>query len=185
MPLARTVLRARLDKGIVVIWRVIRVMAREWIRHATHLGQKRWSFGLRTPGAGREGLGDEPVRDHHPTGRDPEPSVAAPGHRAGPPQALTARHRHNLGRIPGHHVGISQRPLQRGQARRVEPPHVHTEPADLITTQPPPSRSARLRERSPVPDLPPRQALNSCHPLRSGPPRCPRRDDAAVSPLEW
>jgi hypothetical protein len=32
--------------------------------------------------------------------RDPEPAVAAPGYSAGSPQALIARHRHDLGGNP-------------------------------------------------------------------------------------
>jgi hypothetical protein len=104
----------------------------------------------------------EPVRDDHPPRRVPEPAMAAAvralslgptGHRSGPPQALTARHRGDLRPVPREHRRIGDRCRDRREAGVIQPPNRHPLPrsrsrvASRTLTVSPHHSTASLRDR--------------------------------------
>ena len=67
----------------------------------------------------------EPMRDHNPSRRVPEPPVTAPTDRAGPPQAATPLDGHDLGPPALDDVPVSSRGREAGQPLVIEPASTH------------------------------------------------------------
>nr|AAV52094.1 hypothetical protein [Nocardioides sp. JS614] len=124
----------------------------------------------------------EPVRDDHAPRRVPEPAVAAAvralalgpaRNRAGPPQALTARHRGHLGPVAREHPRVRDPDRDCRKAGVIQPPYRHPLPhsRQRPTPRPPPSRQR---------PWPPRAGSRACWPPRRSP-RASRRSRVRLS----